>query len=259
MLLCFLIILFTSFTRQVLAQEATPAAGLFETYKTDYLFQQKIYQEDYLDYFRKKQIHTQYGTLITQKDKNEATIKFLITRNTMLKAYLLALRVKLDQYEAQNPTDTEIAQIGLSKLEEWLVEQNTILSSINNESDTSEWAETFKNKYTDIQQQIYTSLVQNEANQKTLVLKDIKKLADDIKNSPKIKPESQQWFSSLPTKSDLVISALNDALKKTQKSQYSGSNFQDFYSETKIDLNKANGYLAEMVSNLKSIVVKFSN
>lgn len=257
--LYFLLIFFFSFSPKTHAQEASPAANLFETYKTDYLYQQKIYQENYTDYSKKKQIHTQYGTLITQKDKNEATTKVLIARNTMLKAYLMALRVKMDQYESQNPTETEIIQIELSKLEEWLDEQNTIVSSINNESDISQWGETFKQKYSTIQQQIYSSLVRDEVNQKILILEKIEKLADDIKNSPNIKQESRQWFSGLPIKSDLITTNLDNAIKKTKKEQSSGNNFQDFYPEAKIDLNKANGYLTEMISNLKSIVVKFGN
>lgn len=259
MLLYFLLIFFFSFTSQTHAQEVTPATNLYETYKNDYLYQQKIYQETYLDYSKKKQIHTQYGTLITQKDKSEATTKVLIARNTMLKAYLMSLRVKLNQYEAQNPTETETRQIELSKLEEWLDEQNTIVSSINNESDISQFAETFRGKYVTIQQQIYSSLVRDRVNQQTLILRNIIKLANDIKNSPKVKPESQQWFSSLPVISDLVTTSLDSAVKKTKKEQYSTTSFQDFYPEAKVDLNKANNYLIEMVSNLKSIVIKFGN
>jgi len=243
---------------RVYAQETPLTANLFDTYKNDYLFQQKIYQETYLDYSKKKQIHTQYGTLITQKDKNEATSNVLIARNTMLKAYLMALRVKMDQYESQSPTETEIRQIELSKLEEWLEEQNTIVSSINNENDISEWAETFKSKYITIQQQIYASLIQDEINQKTLILENIKKLANEIKNSPKIKQESQQWFSGLPIKSDLIMASFDDASQKTKQKQ-SSNKFQNFYPEAKISLNKANGYLTEMTENLKSIVLKFSN
>jgi len=257
MLLILIPVLFFLLVSQSQAQE-TPNTNLFETYKNDYLFQQKIYQETYLDYSKKKQIHTQYGTIITQKDKNESTIKVLIARNTMLKAYLIAIRVKMDQYEAQNPTETEIRQIELSKLEEWLEEQNTIISSINNESDISQFAANFKEKYPILQQQIYSSLVQDEVNQKILILEKVKILAENIKSSPNIKPESQQWFSSLPVKSDLVVKNLDNAIGRTKQKQYSSLTFRDFYPDAKADLNKANNYLAEIISDLKSIVIKFS-
>lgn len=260
MLLYFLLFFFLSPTPQTQAQEPSPSVNLFETYKIDYLHQQKIYQETYLDYSKKKQIHTQYGTIITQKDKNEATIKTLIARNTMLKTYLMAIRVKMDKYESQNPIETEIRQIELSKLEEWLEEQNTIVSSINNESDISQWAQNFKEKYTIIQQESYSSLIQDEVNQKVLILEKIKKLAENIKNSSNIKMENQQWFSGIPIKSDLVIKSLNEAIEKTKKDQYSfNQNFQDFYPSAKADIDKANNYLTEMISDLKSIVIKFSN
>ncbi|MFA5828184.1 MAG: hypothetical protein WC841_02395 [Candidatus Shapirobacteria bacterium] len=259
MLLYLLLIFFFFSPPKSYSQEATPAAGLFDTYKTDYLYQRKIYQENYLDYSKKKEIHTQYGTLITQADKNEATTKTLIARNTMLKAYLMAIRVNMDQYEDQDPIETEIIQIELAKLEEWLDEQNSIVSSINNESDISDWAETFRFKYITIQQQIYSSLVQNEVNQKTLVLRKIQKLASDIQNSPQVSPESQQWFSSLPIKSDLVVASLDNAVNKMKKKQYSGNTFNNFYPEAKADLNKANFYLLEIIGDLKSIVLKFTN
>jgi len=234
-----------------------PNIALFQQYQKDFLFQRDLYQSSYLDYTQKKQVHTKYGTITTQKDKIDATKKVLIDRNNMMRAYTIALRTKLNINKSINSTDTEKDQIELSKWESWFDEQNSVIPALNNESDISKWSQSFSNKLISIQQFWYTALVQNETNLRQITLSNIKNLASEIQSSLQTSnPEVQQWLTSLPIKSDLVDTSLTNAANKTLVKQ-DLTRFNNFYPSAKTELSKANSYLLEMDNNLKSIITKF--
>ena len=234
-----------------------PNITLFQQYQKDFLFQRDLYQSSYLDYTQKKQVHTKYGTITTQKDKIDATKKVLIDRNNMMRAYTIALRTKLNINKSINSTDTEKDQIELSKWESWFDEQNSVIPALNNESDISKWSQSFSNKLISIQQFWYTALVQNETNLRQITLSNIKNLASEIQSSLQTSnPEVQQWLTSLPIKSDLVDTSLTNAANKTLVKQ-DLTRFNNFYPSAKTELSKANSYLLEMDNNLKSIITKF--
>lgn len=230
------------------AQDASPSATLFSQYQTDYLHWRDLYNQSYLVFIDKKNTHTKYQTLTTKQERLDAAIKTFITRNTMLVSYLRALRAALEISQPQNPTDTEKVQIEISQTENWLNEQNTILSSINNDNDVDRWVEEFKNKHIEIQQFIYTALIQNEINSRTKILNDIIALNQSLSIPTNI---------SLPVKSDLIKSALKAALATTQKKQ-NANRFNNFYPEAKQEIIKADSYLAELLSDLKAIIIKRS-
>lgn len=234
----------------------TPTPRLFDQYQRDYLFQYDQYQQDYLTYVDKKRVYTKYGTITTQKEKFTSAINAINSRNKAFKSYLLALRVLLDDHKSANPTQTEKNQIDLKKWEDWFNEQITVVPSINNDDDLKKWTEDFKEKYIVIQQVIYTSLVQHEINLRQLTLNQLQSIADDIKNNPQIRPESQQWLSSLTVKSDLVATSFSNALTFTRKNQ-SQTKFSNFYPDARVELNKANNYLREISSDLKLTITKF--
>ena len=233
----------------------TPTPNILLQYQTDYLYQRDLYQQAYLTYINKRQVHTKYQSLTTQRDKLIATKNALLARNNLLKSYLVALRVSLDAHKSQNATETEKNQIEISKWENYFDEQNSVVSALNNEDDIKKWAGDFKNRYIQIQQVTYTALVQNEVNHKTALLFDLSQLASAIQSSPSLKPEGQNWFSNLPVKIDLVNTALSEALAQTRRSQ-NQYNFINFYPNAKTELNKANNYLREINADLKSIVIK---
>jgi hypothetical protein len=253
----FLLLFFFSLT-PVQAQES-PTPALFEQYKKDYLYQYDLYQQAYLKYIDKKQVYTKYGNITTQKEKFTASLDAINARNHVLKSYLTALRVKLDDYKSTNPTVTEKNQIEISKWEAWFEEQYTVILSINNEDDLLKWSKDFEQKYVTIQQTIYTALVQNEVNLHQSTLNLITQTAELIKNNPQIKPGSQQWLSSLTVKSDLVTTSLNKATSYTKPPSYQSDKFNNFYPESKIELTKSRNYLIEISSDLKLIVTKFLN
>ena len=234
----------------------TPTPRLFLQYQSDYLYQYDLYQQSYLKYTEKKQVYTKYGTITTQKDKFDASVDAINARNRALRSYLIALRVYLDDYKSANPTETEKAQIELSKWEAWFDEQITVVSAIGNQDDLTKWVATFKTNYITVQQAIATALVRQEANIRQTTLDQLQATANDIKANPDIKPESQEWISTLAVKSDLVSTSINDALKFTTKTQ-NQNKFSDFYPDSKIALGKANDYLKEITTDLKLIVNKF--
>ena len=229
---------------------------LFEQYKKDYLYQRDKYNEAYLNYTEKKQVHTKYGTLTTKQEKIDATKKVLVARNTMLRTYTMALRVYLDKYRTASETNTQKLQIDLSKWEDWFEEQNLVVDALLNEEDIKRNSEDFSRKWIEIQTTFYTALTQNQVNQKTITLDQIKQLSNDIQTSPDIKPESQEWLSPLAVDTDLINESLKKTITFTQKTQ--NNKFENFYPSAQKEINKVNTYLSEMVSNLKSVVIKFS-
>jgi hypothetical protein len=232
------------------------AVRLFDQYKKDYYFQYDLYQQNYLQYIDKKRVYTKYSTITTQKEKFQSAITAITSRNRAFKAYIVALKELLNDYKNTNPTQTEKNQIDLSKWEAWFTEQITVVPSINNDDDLKKWTEDFKEKYITIQQVIYSSLIQHEINLRQMTLDELQSAAIDIKNNPNIKPESQQWVSSLTVKSDLVSTSFSNALALTRKKQ-SQSKFSNFYPDARIELGKSNNYLREISADLKLIITKF--
>lgn len=235
-----------------------PNISLFAQYSQDYKNQLFIYQQDYLSYSEKINVHTQYGTITTLQDKIDASKKVLISRNNLLRLYLTALRVKLKIYQDQDPTTSQSIGIEINKWEDWLNEQNSVVASLNNMDDIKSFSTSFNSRYIYIQQALYTGLVQDEINLRLHTLSLIKNLKEDIRNNDQIKPESQEWLSSITVKADLVSSNLREAYQLTQV-DLNSNQFNDFYPSAKNKLGKANTYLLEMRNNLQSIVTKFYN
>jgi hypothetical protein len=237
------------------ARLPTPTPDLVAQYFTDLSFQQNQYQKDYLDYVAKSKVHTTYRTITTQKERLDATRLVLITRNNLLKTYLMYLRVLLAKHSGSSPTETERLQIELSKWEAYFDEQNSIVTSLNNESDITVWSADFAQKYITVQQLLYTTLVQHEINQRTEVTAMLQSLTNQIQNSGKINSDIQ-WFSDLPIKFDLVAQSLSKSAATSVTRQNNPTRFYNFYPDAKLELNKAKNYLAQIATDLKVIVIK---
>lgn len=255
MWLFFLLSLFL--TKPVFAQEATasatPTTNLVEQYQKDYTFQYNLYQQSYLVYLDKKQVYTKYGTVSSQKEKFDTAKAAIINRNNAFRTYLMTLRVVLDEHQTANPTDTESKKIDLSKWEAYFNEQNTVVSAINNDGDLTKWATEFQTKYLDVQQSIYSAITQDQINQRQTAHSLIKSLADQIKNSPKIKTDNTQWYGNLNVQSDLINQAILESLGLTKKPQFQ-TKFTDFYPDVKNNLNRIDSYLSQIFGNLTIII-----
>ena len=236
-----------------------PALTTFLQLKNDYLYNFDLYQQAFFDYTQKKQVHTKYNTVTTHNDKIESTKKALIARNTVLRAYFQALRAKLDIYKAADPTNTPKLQIELSKLESWLNEQNTIVSTLNNDDDILSNRDSFKQKYVFVQQIIYASLVQSEYNMRLLTLNQLNSYITTLASDPTINTEGKQWVNSLIIKADNAKSNLNAALDNVaQNRQPNAGKFKDFYPDSKEKLVLASQYCTEIINDIKNILIKFT-
>jgi len=240
-----------------IAPTPTTVQTLINQYKTDYSFQVAEFQKRYIDYVDKKEVYTKYRTVSTEKEKITATKTALFARNSMLKTYLLALRVSLDEFKTYNSTTTEKTQIELSRWEDWCSEQNLIIPNLNSQEDIINWTTDFSDKYITIQNIIYSALTQNQINQKLEILDLTKLLSDNIKNNPKTGTMLNDWLSALPVKTDLVNSTLKTVSDLTVPKQNT-SKFNDFYPEAKAELNRTNIYLTNILSDLRAVAIKLN-
>lgn len=236
-----------------------PAIALFEQYKNDYLFSRDLYQQAFLDYTQKKQVHTKYNTVTTHDEKIIATKAAITARNLTLKNYLKALRVKLDFYRDADNINTSKLQIELSKLEPWLDEQNKIVNTLNNDTDIQSNGNQFITKYIFIQQIIYSSLVQSEYNLRLLTLQQLNNYIPELQSDPTISAEGKQWVNSLIIKADNSQTSLNQAFQiPLQSRQITSSRFTNFYPNAKIKLVTANQYNIDIINDIRNILIKFS-
>lgn len=250
MLLVFLFSLI--FTQPILAQTID-----FTQYRNDYFFQRDLYTQDYITFVSKVSQNTQYGTLVTQKEKTDATKKVLISRNKMLKTYAMALRILLDKYKNYNSLDTQKLQIDLSKWENWFDEQNTIVDALNNDTDIDKWTQKFNDQYVPIQVTFTSAIIQQDINLKTAILENIKNLVTQLQAIPDVYGLNQQWFNSLSIKYDLVNNNLKTAQSFGLKPQINNK-FNDFYPDAQVEIGKANSYLTNIINDLKLIVSEIS-
>lgn len=259
MLVLLAVILFTAAIRPVSAQEITPVSLLFDQYQNDYIYQRSLYQKSLNIYNEKSQIDSKYSTVTTQSDKLIALKDNLIKRNSMLKAYLMALRVKLDSNKAISFDETDKIQNNLKLSEEWIESENQKIQNFNNFSEVKEWAGTFKTKYIEIQPFIYTALVQNEINLDSVILSDINNLTNKVQSQPQISEQDKRLINDIKNTSNEVNSSLKNAYDLARKPQTLHNKFNDFYPSTKIELNSAKRNLTNMFTNLKIIATKINN
>lgn len=232
-----------------------PNEDLYQKYVTDYLFLRDAYEKDYLVYVEKSRIYTKYGTTTTQKEKIDAVKTVAVSLNKMVKAYLMAIRVRLDVYQQSNPTDTETLKIEISKQESWLDEQIQIVNSINNEADFNSWVKTFNTNYIKVQTDFYTAFVIQEINSKKIALNEIQNLSDKIQNLPNYNVNSPAWINNLAIKTDLIKDYLDSSFKLTQAKQ-DKKKFNNFYPSAKKNFAKSTTYFEEIVNDLKSVISK---
>ncbi len=237
-----------------------PAIALYNQYKNDYLFNRDQYAQSYLDYTQKKQIYTKYNTVTTQNDKIDATKQALITRNNTLKTYLRALRVKLDIYKTSDPTNTNKLQIELSKLENYFDEQNTIVTTLNNDADIQNNATDFRIQYIHVQQIEAASLVQSEYNLRLSTLNELKSYITQLQTDSTLTTEGKQSLSNEIIKADNALTNLNNAQDiVNQNMGPSTYQFSDFYPDAKAKLVTANQYEIDIINDLQNILVRYSN
>ncbi|MFA6007673.1 MAG: hypothetical protein WC784_03475 [Candidatus Shapirobacteria bacterium] len=239
------LLLFLFLARPIFAQKFT---DLYTQYRTDYLYQRDQYQQNYSNYLNKKNIYLQYGTTATEKDKIDATKAVFLSRNSLLKDYLMALRVALNQNSNYSDNTTDI-QTKLQDNEKWLDTQNQLIPDLNSSIALSNWVQTFKTHHVSIQTIANTALLQYQINLRLNTLDNIEKLA----NSAQI-----DWTDTYNNQSETIKSLFSEAYALTQQVQREDE-FTDFYPEAKDYLNQSDIKLKNLISDLRSYLVKKGN
>ena len=237
--------LFLFLAKSAFAQNSTE---LYIQYRTDYLYQRDQYQQNYTDYLNKKNVYLQYGTTSSEQDKINATKTLFLSRNSLLKAYLMTLRVNLDQYAGFSSNTTDI-QAKLQDLEKWLDTQNQVIPNLNSSAGLANWAKTFNTQYVSIQTMSYTAIIQSQINLRLAILDQAKKLADNAQIN---------WSDSYNTQSNQIKTLLQSAYDTTQKNQREDQ-YTDFYPEAKTYLDQSDSHLKSLIADLKSYLIKSAN
>lgn len=230
-----LLLFFLLFATPIFAQDST---DLYTKYRTDYLYQRDLYQQNYSDYLNKKDVYTQYGTVTAEKDKITATKNVFLSQNSLLKAYLMALRVTLN--------DSPSNQSELQKWENWLSTQNQVLANLNSTTALQNWAKIFQTQYVSIQKSLYTGLVQGQINRRLETITEIKKLATLAKID---------WSSNFENKEIQINQKFLSAQEACQENQRKDE-FSNFYPNAKKHLDQADIYIKNLISDLKSTIIK---
>jgi len=212
------------------------------------------YQENYQVFIEKTNVNNTYHSISTQKELFEITKKTLNTRELALKSYLNSLKTRLPQYQSANPEATQKLIDQLQQLEVWLDQKAQSALTLNSDPDLKNYALEFNTKYLEIQQAAYSSLVQHEVNQKTLVLNELDTLAQLMKTSPSIK--NQDWLPDIEATSSQIKAKLSESLLESASPQYNHQEFNSFYADSKEYLNEAQQLLTKMFSNLTIILIK---
>ena len=233
-------------------------ADLISQYQNDYQFELDQYQKLYQDYLEKKQVNQKYNTINTEKELIQSTKSALSSRNQLLLNYLRYLRVKIDSFKIMEPQSTQTIQNQLSQQETWLESQKLAINQLSDLPQIQTWAKNFKTQYVQIQKSMYSALIQHDVNLQLQIIEYLKDLTDVIKNDSIALQESNQWFISFPQQFEISQNYLQTAGTYYQKNQ-TGNRFQNFYPESKKELERSRTILKNLNSDLKSIITKFLN
>lgn len=233
-------------------------AELISQYQNDYQFELDQYQKLYQDYLEKKQVNQKYNTINTEKELIQSTKSALSSRNQLLLNYLRYLRVKINQFKTLSPQSTQTIQNQLSQQETWLESQKLAINQLSDLPQIQTWAKNFKLQYVQIQKSVYSSLVQYDINLQLQIIQNLKQLTDLVKNDSLVIQETNQWFISFPQQFETSEKYLQTAATYYQKNQ-TGNRFQNFYPESKKELDRSKTILKNLNSDLKSIITKFLN
>jgi len=231
---------------------------LISQYQNDYQFELDRYQKLYQDYLEKNQVNQKYNTINTEKELIQSTKSTLSSRNQLLLNYLRYLRVKINQYKTLDPQPIQAIQTQLSQQETWLESQKLAINQLSDLPQIQSWVKNFKIQYVQIQKSIYSALIQHDINLQLQVIKHLQELTDIVKNDSKTLQESNQWFISFPQQFETSQNYLQTASSYYPKNQ-TGNRFQNFYPESKKELDRSKTILTNLNSDLKSIITKFLN
>lgn len=237
----------------------------FDRAYQDYLFASEKYREAYREYIKARDSYLKYQTLASKTKAFEETFSFLQWRNEVIRTYLLALRLKLE--ETENST---YKQFFSSKIEEeinwYLNHKNTLKNAPNLENLIILGKET-ETKYLETECLIYQILgIIITTKEKTIHQKittqseNLRKIIEKIKQSEnkeinfaeKGLEEVKNLLLQSSTKQEEAEKIILQMEPGKEKNLYKYQEIQTLLEESHQILKKANSYLKEIISEVKN-------
>jgi len=232
-------------------------AQVSNEYFNDVSYQQDLYNQSYDLYLGKKQIHSQYNSITTEKELLDTIKTALTNREILLSSYLLHLRASMDTYKPISPDLTGQVQQQLLNHNLWLTNQSKQIDKIQNKIQLDDYNQTFFQRYIQIQTSMATSRIQNQINHQQSVVNQIKDLILQLKAEHRLDQQAQNWISQIDTNLQTCQLYLAEAYKETQTKQNTRK-FNDFYPDAIDQISKSKQILTKIILDLQSLLKKFS-
>ena len=227
------------------------------SHQDDLSYQQDLYNQSYDTYLEKKQVHSQYNSITTEKELLSAIKTTLVNRQNLLSAYLTLLHGSLDIYKSTSPDLTAHIQQQLFDQQVWLTNQLKQINQIQSQNQLNIYTQTFEQKYIQIQTSIATARIQNQINHQQLIIKQIEDLILRLKAERQLDQQAQNWISQIDTDLLTCQPYLTEAYKETQTKQNTRK-FNDFYPDAIDQITKSKQTLTKTILDLQSLLKKFS-
>lgn len=223
----------------------------------DLSYQQDLYNQSYDTYLEKKQVHSQYNSITTEKELLSAIKTTLVNRQNLLSAYLTLLHSSLDIYKSISPDLTAYIQQQLIDQQVWLTNQIKQINQIQNQNQLNLYNLAFDQKYIQIQTSMATARIQNQINHQQLIIKQIEDLILQLKAEHQLDQQAQNWISQIDTDLQTCQLYLDQAYKETQTKQNTRT-FKNFYPNAIDQISKSKQTLTKTILDLQSLLKKFS-
>ncbi|MFH1714407.1 MAG: hypothetical protein ABH831_02330 [Candidatus Nealsonbacteria bacterium] len=226
-------------------------------YKDDVSYQQDLYNQSYGLYVEKKQIHSQYNSIATEKELINIIKNTLAYREDLLSAYLLLLRSSMEEYKPISIDITNSLQQQLFEHQVWLKNQSKQISLIQNKNQLDDYNQSFSQQYIQIQISIDQARVQKYINHQQTLIKRVKNLILSLKAEQSLDQQAQTWINQIEADLQTCQQHLDLANQETQTKQ-SGRVFKEFYKDSLTEINKSKTILNKTIQDLQGLIKKFS-
>jgi len=214
----------------------------------NYLLKRDYYLSSHQSYIDAKQTYLNYETLQT-KEKFFSSFKFfLVSRNELLKSYLFVLLNQGSGFLPEGRLD------GIRAWINWLDEDTQQINKFVSVSELTDAAGYLKIKYPQIEEEIFSFLVELTIAQQNLIEKDIRQLISRIGH---LDPAVSKWLDEVKKQLDLADQSQETAMSKIKNARIRriGDGFRVWQKGQK-DLSQANERLEKALSFLDEIIKK---
>jgi hypothetical protein len=228
-----------------------------DQYRDNVSYQQDLYNQSYDLYVEKKQIHSQYNSIATEKELINVIKNTLAYREDLLSTYLLLLRSSMEEYKPISIDITNSLQQQLFEHQVWLKNQSKQISLIQNKNQLDDYNQSFSQQYIQIQISIDQARVQKHINHQQTIIKRVKNLILSLKAEQGLDQQAQNWINQVESDLQTCQQHLDLADQETQTKQH-GRVFKEFYKDSLAEINKSKTILNKTIQDLQGLIKKFS-